>query len=63
MRSNLLALGLGIVLGVGNPIIGAVAMPEVTASQSTTESQSAQLLAKGKQQHRQANFRRAIHLC
>jgi CHAT domain-containing protein/Flp pilus assembly protein TadD len=62
MRSNIFASGLAIVLGVGSPIVTAVVSPEVATAQSTANlnNQSVQLLAKGKEQYRQADFRSAI---
>jgi CHAT domain-containing protein/Flp pilus assembly protein TadD len=62
MRSNIFASGLAIVLSVGSPMVSAVVSPEAATAQSTANlnTQSVQLLAKGKEQYRQADFRSAI---
>ncbi len=63
MRSNILASGLVVVLGVGSPIVGAMVSPEVTIAQSTSTNQPAQsLLTQAKKHVRQAEFRKAIVL-
>jgi CHAT domain-containing protein/tetratricopeptide (TPR) repeat protein len=65
MRSNILASGLAVMLGMGSPIVGAVVMPEMAVAQAPVSNQSSQpqsQLTQAKAHFRRAEFRQAIGL-
>jgi tetratricopeptide (TPR) repeat protein len=70
MRSNILASGLAVVLGMGSPIVGAVVMPEMAIAQQTSEIDRAieegeRLIDEGSQESlvkANTQFKTALHL-
>ena len=64
MRSTIFASTLAIALGIGSPIVGAIAFPEVAVAQSVAEQkkEADRLFEEGRSHHEEAKYEAALKL-